>query len=79
MEVEKKKKLLKYLYPTEQIRSFLCDDLYMELLRQVPKTLCISSNNFALAKRKENYCKVTNLIKEFFDTNSDYKKVIINI
>lgn len=77
MERERKEKLLKYLFPTEQIRKFLCDDVYEELTFLIPKNLCISTNNLKVATRKENLEKVTSLVREFLKENPDYTKLLI--
>ena len=45
MTNERKEKLLRYLFPNEQIRLFMCNDLYMELLEIIPKKLFIHTKN----------------------------------
>ena len=79
MEKERKLKLLKYLYPSEQIRQFLCDDLYLEFMDIIPKNLCISSNNKTNIMRKENFNKVVYIITIFFKNNPKYQQKILEL
>lgn len=78
MQLERKQKLVKYLYPTEQIRSFMWNDLYLELKEVVPK-ICILSKNTNFQIRKQNLKKVTDIIKNFIQNNQNYKLEIENL
>lgn len=69
-------KFLQLLYPTEDIRKIMINDVYQELLERIPTTWCISSKNLTKAIREENYKKVLSSISNFIEENSDYKKVI---
>ena len=75
MNFERKQKLLKYLYPTEKIRSFMCNDLYVELHAVMPK-VCILSKNVNFQIRKKNLESVYNTVKVFFKNNHNYKRQI---
>ena len=74
--MERKQKLIKYLFPTEEIRSFMCNDLYMELMEQIPRFLCISSKNITNSVRKENFEKVNSIITNFIENNENYKQML---
>lgn len=69
---ERKEKLLKHLYPTQEIREFMCNDLYQELLQVISKSTCISSKNIVEKIRKLNYEKVKFQIKQFLSNNIIY-------
>ena len=71
MKNERNLKLMNYLYPNEQIRRFMCDDLYMELMQIIPN-ICISSKNVYISNRKENYNKVFSLVLDFLKSNQNY-------
>jgi len=77
MTQEQKVKLLKFLYSNEQ--TFLCNDLFQELLNIVPKTKCICSRNIVDKTRYDNYIEVFTFIKQFLDRNSDYKSIVLKI
>lgn len=77
MTQEQKVKLLKFLYSNEQ--TFLCNDLFQELLNIVPKTKCICSRNIVDKIRYDNYIEVFSFIKQFLDSNLDYKSILLKI
>ena len=79
MNIERKQKLLKYLYPTEKIRSFLCNDLYMELHELIPRQLCISTQNMTLAVRKGNLNKLETIITSFLEGNKEHYQSIMQL
>lgn len=64
---------IKYLYPTDEIRNFMCNDLYQELNEIIPKTKCFCSNNIVSKTREENYMFVKTHIVNFILTNENYK------
>lgn len=65
---------IKYLYPTDEIRNFMCNDLYQELNEIIPKTKCFCSDNIVSKTREENYMFVKTHIVNFILTNDNYKK-----
>ena len=79
MNIETKTKLLKYLFPTEDARCFLCDDLYMELNELIPKPIIVSSKNTILFNRKHNLNMVTDIVNAFLEENIDYKQKVLEI
>ncbi len=79
MTDEKKLKLLKYLFPTDEIRIFMCNDFFVELLNVIPKKLCISTQNISVQKRKENYQSVLGLLRKFLKENANYRKIVLQL
>lgn len=79
MDNERKTKLLKYLFPTEEIRKFVCNDLFMELSEIIKTTDCISSKNIKNAVRQENKAKVEKQIKDFIKENPMYEKMLTEL
>lgn len=78
--IDKRKcKLLNYLFPNEKVRSFLCNDLYIELTQIIPYNLCLSSKNLNNIIRQENKEKVKSIIKKFIKENINYEKEIKKI
>lgn len=65
---------IKYLYPTDEIRNFMCNDLYQELNEIIPKTKCFCSNNIVSKTREENYMFVKTHIVNFILSNENYKQ-----
>lgn len=65
---------IKYLYPTDEIRNFMCNDLYQELNEIIPKTKCFCSDNIVSKTREENYMFIKTHIVNFILTNDNYKK-----
>lgn len=64
---------IKYLYPTDEIRNFMCNDLYQELNEIIPKTKCFCSDNIVSKTREENYMFVKTHIVNFILSNDNYK------
>lgn len=79
MTDERRKKLLNYLFPTERIRKFLCNDLFKEFESLISKTLCISYRNITKKIREENHQKVFSLIQNFFNQNNFYRNEILRL
>lgn len=73
MEIDKKQKLLNYLMPEHKVRQFLCNDLFLELKKLIPNSMCISPQNKSTEKRKKNYKEIKKIIIEFLDNNDYYK------
>ena len=71
-----KQKLLEYLYPTEELMDFMCNDVYQELLCVTPESLYISVDNINDMIREENLQKVKKEIVKFILDNKNYKKEI---
>ena len=64
--------LLKMIFPTNEVRAFLCNDLFIELKNVVPINLCINKENVLNTTRKEHYKQVKNLIYNFLIKNKIY-------
>lgn len=79
MTYERIAKLFNYLYPTEQIRSFCCNDLYQELLNILSPKICISSKNLKSNVRKENLDVARGVIFNFINSNEYYKNRFIEL
>lgn len=72
-----KNKLLefvKYLYPTDEIRNFMCNNLYQELNEIIPKIKCFCSENIVSKTRERNFIFVKSQILNFVLSNKNYKK-----
>ena len=69
-------KFLQLLYPTDNVRKIMINDVYQELLERISTTWCFNSKNLTKAIREENYEKVLSSISNFIAENADYKKVI---
>jgi len=74
----KEEKFLQLLYPTDEVRKIMINDVYQELLGIIPPTWCFNSKNLTKTIRQENYNKVLKSISNFIEDNADYKKVITN-
>lgn len=72
MVMDKKEEILKYLFPTEEIRKFLANDLYQELLENIDTTLFYNDGNIFDRVRYERYKKVFNDIELFLYKNREY-------
>jgi len=70
--MNKEQKILNYIFPNDEIRAFLCNDLFIELNSVIPKNLCISKKNINNLTRLKNYNKVKLLITNFIQTNKIY-------
>ena len=79
MNTERQRKLINYLYPTEDIRKFLCNDLYQEFDEKITYSLCICSKNLTNIIRRENYAKIKEEIINFFNENIIYKEKVNEI
>lgn len=76
MQQDKKEKLIRYLFPNENLRNFMCNDLYPELISICPKKLFISSKNKTLKYRKENLKSIKTAINTFIEENTDYRHLL---
>lgn len=79
MEDKRKEKLLRYLFPTEEVRKFVCNDLFMELSEIIKTADCISSKNIKKEVRQQNKEKVEKQIKDFIKQNPDYEKMLTEL
>ena len=70
--MDKKEEILKYLFPTEEIRKFLVNDLYQELLENIDTTLFYNDGNIFDRVRDERYKKVFYDIELFLYKNREY-------
>ena len=73
---ENKQKLVRYLYPTKEIRGLMCNDIYQDLLEIIPIEKCISEDNLNSIMRAKNLEFVRGAIKGFLLGNSEYQKVL---
>ena len=69
----RKKKLIDYLYPTTEIAEFMLYDFYVELRFMLDKKVCFSVENKNESVRKSNLEKAKIIVKEFIDSNLNYK------
>lgn len=74
MDKTRKQKLLRYLFPTQEIVRFMFLDLYVELIKFLPKKICFSNENLKTDKREENLKKAKKIVKDFIKENCLYKK-----
>lgn len=72
MNRERKQLLLNYLFPNEEMRKFMCNDLYIELEEILPSKICISPTNISSIRRKENYSIAYGSILAFLTARNDY-------
>ena len=70
--MDKKEEILKYLFPTEEIRKFLVNDLYQELLENIDTTLFYNDGNIFDRVRDERYKEVFDDIELFLYKNREY-------
>jgi hypothetical protein len=73
---ETKEKMVRYLYPTKEIRGLMCNDIYQEILEIVPLEMCISEDNIEDVVREKNLEFVRGAIKGFLIGNEMYQKVL---
>ena len=73
---ENKQQLVRYLYPTKEIRGLMCNDIYQDLLEIIPIEKCISEDNLNSIMRAKNLEFVRGAIKGFLLGNSEYQKVL---
>ena len=79
MDDLRKKKLLQYLFPTEEIRKFVCNDLFIELSEVIKTTDCISSKNLNNKVRLSNKENVLNQINNFLNENPIYTETLLKL
>lgn len=72
MKNDRKEKLLKILFPTDEIRNFLCNDLFQEILKEIPKSRFINANYINDDNRKLNYNLVKKDLRQFIYSNENY-------
>ncbi len=78
MNINRKQKLVEYLYPTEEVMNFMCNDLYQELLQNVSQASCISSKNLVKSVRDKNLQHVKNQILAFVQNNGEYANILFD-
>jgi len=74
--MKQEEKFIQLLYPTDEIRKIMINDVYQELLEIIPMTWCFNSKNTIKAIREENYKRVLTSISNFVKENADYQKEI---
>ena len=70
---------LRYLYPTDEIRNFMCNDLYQELSNEIPYTKCFSSENIVNKNREDNLSFVKDKILGLVNNNQNYKQELSHL
>ena len=78
MNLERKQKLISYLYPTVEIMDFMCNDVYQELKEVIPLQCCISYKNNVSIVRTENLKFVKQKINTLIE-NDVYKKILFEL
>lgn len=76
MNNEEKAKLMKFLFPTEEVRQFMCNDFYQELLNIVPASMCINEKHRDPKVREDNFLLARDKIKNFVLTDKIYNEEI---
>ena len=79
MTNEQKQKMVEYLYPTDQILDFMCNDVYQELLNVIPTNLIIHTNNLVHSVRENNFKLVKENVFKFIILNKNYKAELFNL
>ena len=79
MDIERKKKLLNYLFPTEEAREFVCNNFFDELSLIIKPTFCICYNNITVGVKKRNKEIVKDKIKNFLSGNNFYLNKLSNL
>ena len=67
-------KLLQYLYPTDEVRAFLVNDLYQELFKVVKVKTLYCEDNLDDILRSINYLNLKIEIEKFLKNHEEYKK-----
>lgn len=76
MTNEEKAKLMKFLFPTEETRKFMCNDFYQELLNIIPASMCINEKHRDPKVREENFLLARDKINNFVLTDKIYNEEI---
>lgn len=71
----RKKKLLAYLYQTEE-KETLLSEIYTKLLFVLDRKICFNNCNLNKAVREYNFKKAKQVISNFIDENAHYKIAI---
>ena len=75
MYKEDKDKILKYLFPNEELREFLCDNLFLDLSKEIKVQNCISPKNFNIETRTENKSIIISKIQEHINTKNYHVQI----
>ncbi len=73
----RKKKLLDYLYPREEIAEFMFCDFYAELSLVLDKKICFSANNLKNDNRRKNLVLAKGTVVNFLKENPYYRKKLV--
>lgn len=79
MNTKEKELLIKYLFPTEEIRKFLINDIYQEFNEFLPKENLFNERNMKTEQRLNNYNQYCSLIKDYLNNHSDYLKEVYGV
>ena len=63
--MKQEEKFLQLLYPTDNVRKVMINDVYQELLEIIPISLCYNSKNNNKTHRSENLKKALSYILNF--------------
>lgn len=74
MTQQQKENLIKNLFPTAEIRQFLCNDLFEEFKFFLPQSVVLNAKN--KNEREQNYVLSKQKIKDFVLNNAHYNKII---
>lgn len=72
MNEGRKRKLLNYLYPREEIAEFMFNDFFVELSLVLERKTCFSPQNNNSVARLKNLQLAKNTVKQFLKANQNY-------
>lgn len=72
-------KILNCIFLTTELRTFLCNDLFIELKKLIPIKLCFNKLNKNNKVRQENFLKIKQIIKNFIKFNIEYYLKLIDL
>lgn len=70
---------LNYLYPTDEIRHFLINDVYQEFEDIISSVKCFGNDNIVSLAREKNYKSIKSSMLIFFNTNPTYNKELLKL
>ena len=75
MTKTEKVSLLKYLYINDDVMTFLCNDLFQELMNYISYDKCVCRENVNSSIREKNYSEAIETIRNFLTHNKDYDDI----
>ena len=76
MNITRKQILIEFLYPNSKLMTFMCNDVYQELLNIVSTQDCICCKNINKDIRDRNFRTVKKIIYKFIINNENYKNLL---